>query len=61
MRVADHVIEISETLLHEHDGPVLELALREFDGRGIHVPRSRVLRPREDHLAERFEVFRGVG
>ena len=54
----DLKIEISHELLRERDGPVLEHALKRFDGRKITVPRKVLLRPREDYLEERYERFR---
>jgi len=57
----DRVIEIAPGLMAEHDGPVLEQAIKGFDRKEIRVPRSTVLRPREEYLEERYEAFRRVG
>ncbi|HEY6067098.1 MAG TPA: HNH endonuclease [Gaiellaceae bacterium] len=52
----DYEVRISERLLHDEDGPMLEL-LKTFDGRLIHVPRRADWRPDRDRLAVRFERF----
>jgi len=57
----DHEIEIAPRLMKEHDGPVLEQALKGFHGRSIQVPRKRELWPRSEYLEERFEAFRMAG
>ncbi len=54
----DLVVEIAPKLMKEHDGPVLEQAIKGFDKKKVQVPRRRVLRPREDYLDERYELFR---
>ena len=56
----DTVVEISHKLLRERDGPVLERALKAFDGERLRVPRRRLLRPRADYLEMRFELFRAA-
>ncbi|MGH9366469.1 MAG: HNH endonuclease, partial [Thermoanaerobaculia bacterium] len=58
----DYRIEISERLLLEHDGPMLEHGLREFHRRELLVvPRHEELRPNREFLAERYELFRKAG
>ncbi|MBW2253692.1 MAG: HNH endonuclease [Deltaproteobacteria bacterium] len=57
----DRGIEIAPRLMKEHDGPVLEQALKGFHGRSIWVPRRMHLRPRMEYLEERFEGFRMAG
>ena len=49
---------ISEALLETDDGPPLEHGLKGFDGKVIHVPKRKVLRPRPEYLEERCAVFR---
>lgn len=57
----DYRIEISERLLLEHDGPMLQHGLREFHRRELLVvPRHEELRPNREYLAERYEMFRKV-
>jgi len=41
----DHAIEIAPRLMDEHDGPVLEQALKGFHGGRIHVPRKKIMWP----------------
>jgi len=54
----DLKIEIREDLLREKDGPMLIHGLQGFQGRRIHVPGARRLRPAEELLEERYERFR---
>lgn len=57
----DRVIQVSERLLHEHDGPVLEYGIKRFQGQVIRVPSRAVDRPGEEYLEERWERFRKAG
>ena len=52
----DYETRVSPRLLEDDDGPMLEL-LKGFHGQPIHLPRSPVLRPDRERLAERFERF----
>ena len=52
-------MHVSEQLLCQQDGPVVE-ALKSFNGEVIHLPRRARDRPDRDRLAERFEIFRSV-
>ena len=45
-------------ILNEKDGPMLQHGLQGFQGKTIPRPTSRVLWPRPDFLAERYEEFR---
>ncbi len=54
----DLVIEVRRDILDEADGPMLRFGLQGFHGELIHAPRLAGLRPSEDFLAERFELFR---
>jgi putative restriction endonuclease len=54
----DRVVEIRLDILRESDGPMLQHGLQGFQGRQIHIPRSKHLWPRTDLLAERYETFR---
>ena len=54
----DLKIEIREDLLREKDGPMLIHGLQGFQGRRIHVPGARRLRPAKELLEERYEQFR---
>lgn len=57
----DLVIEVRRDVLDESDGPMLLHGLQGFHGGRIHTPRSAALRPSEDFLAERFNLFRRAG
>jgi putative restriction endonuclease len=52
----DYEVRISERLLLDEDGPLLEL-LKTFDRRPIHVPRRTDWKPDRERLAVRFERF----
>lgn len=54
----DHRIHISERLLEQHDGPMLELGLKALKGQLIRMPREDLMKPDPDRLAVRFERFR---
>jgi putative restriction endonuclease len=54
----DLVVEVRLDILHEVDGPMLKYGLQEMRGRTIDVPHSGRLRPREEFLEERFDIFR---
>jgi putative restriction endonuclease len=55
----DYCLHVSEQLLSQQDGPVLE-ALKSLNGEVIHLPRRERDRPDRDRLAARFEIFRSV-
>jgi len=54
----DLVVHVASAILHEPDGPVLRHGLQDFHGARIRVPRSAVLRPNREFLAERKEWFK---
>ena len=54
----DFVVEVRMDILNEKDGPMLQHGLQGFQGKTILRPTSRVLWPRPDFLAERYEEFR---
>ena len=47
--------------MDEADGPMLRHGLQGGGGAQIHAPRAAGLRPAQEYLAERFEVFRKAG
>lgn len=49
-------VHVSERLLHDEDGPMLDL-LKTFDGRPIYVPRRAEWRPDRERLATRYDRF----
>jgi putative restriction endonuclease len=57
----DLILEVRRDIMDEADGPMLRHGLQGFDGLRIRAPRAAGLRPAEDFLAERFEVFRKAG
>jgi putative restriction endonuclease len=52
----DYEVHVSERLLEDEDGPMLEL-LKTFDKNSIYVPRKAELRPDRERLAVRYERF----
>ena len=54
----DFIVEVRADSLTEKDGPMLQHSLQGFQGTIILRPGSRVLWPRSDFLAERYEEFR---
>jgi hypothetical protein len=54
------VVHISERLLREHDGPMLNAGLQGFHGSAIAQPRWVANRPDPARLGVRFEQFRAV-
>jgi putative restriction endonuclease len=58
----DLVVEVARRLMDQHDGPVLEQAIKGFDRKKLRVlPSRKVLRPRTDYLEERYQQFRKAG
>jgi len=53
----DGQIQIAPRVLDQHDGPTLEMAIKEYHDHKIHFPRHAEDRPNRDYLAERFEQF----
>jgi len=51
-------IHVADKLLEIHDGPFLELGLKQIDGTQIGMPRRPEDRPDRDRLALRFEQFK---
>ncbi|OGR43893.1 MAG: hypothetical protein A2X28_03995 [Elusimicrobia bacterium GWA2_56_46] len=54
----DFKVEIREDVLKEKDGPMLHHGLQEFNNTKIHVPPKYLLRPKQEFLAERYQMFR---
>jgi putative restriction endonuclease len=52
----DYEVRVSERLLHDEDGPMLEL-LKTFDRNSIYVPRRTEWKPDRERLAARYERF----
>lgn len=55
----DYGIHISDRLLHQKDGPLLE-ALKGLDHGTLHLPARLKDRPDRDRLAMRYEIFRAA-
>ena len=53
---ADHRVHVSERLLDEEDGPMLDV-LKGFHGQPIVLPTRRTWQPAPERLAQRFEQF----
>jgi putative restriction endonuclease len=57
----DHVVEIRNDILDEHDGPMLRHGLQDLHGGRISLPRRRGDHPDRARLEERYEEFRSAG
>lgn len=55
----DYRLHVSERLLVQHDGPILE-ALKRLNGGTIHLPSRIKDHPDRDRLAQRFERFQAA-
>lgn len=55
----DYRLHVSEQLMSQQDGPVLD-ALKSLNGTVIHLPDRKRDHPDRDRLAARFEIFRSV-
>jgi len=53
----DYTIHIRQDVLQEEDGPMLLHGLQELHGSRIILPKTELLRPNRDYLAERFGRF----
>jgi putative restriction endonuclease len=53
----DFRVHVSDRLLEIHDGPFLELGLKQIDGTSIRLPQRAEDRPDRSRLALRFEQF----
>ena len=53
----DYNIHISDKLLLQHDGPLLE-SIKQLNGSRIHLPVRQKDHPDRDRLAQRFELFK---
>ena len=54
----DFGIHVADRLLEIHDGPFLEIGLKQIAGTRIELPRRREDHPDRDRLALRFEQFK---
>ena len=54
----DYRIHISEKLLELHDGPILELGIKEMDKHLIKTPRDEAKKPDKERLERRFMEFK---
>ena len=55
----DFKLHVSEQLMVQQDGPVLE-SLKALKGSLIHLPKRKIDYPDRDRLAARFEIFKSV-
>lgn len=55
----DYRLHVSDQLMSQNDGPVLE-ALKALHGQVLHLPQRERDRPDRDRLAQRFEIYRSV-
>jgi putative restriction endonuclease len=56
----DYKLSVREDILHEIDGPMLEVGLKAIEGQLINLPKRKTNYPDRDRLAKRFEDFRKV-
>ena len=56
----DYRLHVSDRLLDQDDGPMLQ-ALKQLDGSGLHLPSRSRDYPDRDRLYRRFETFRKAG
>ena len=54
----DYKIEVRPDILREHDGPTLVHAIQALHGQLIFIPKNVALRPDQNLLAMRYELFR---
>lgn len=54
-------LELKLDVLEDADGPMLEHGLKGFDGKSLHIPKARRLRPDPLLIEERYEMFRKAG
>jgi putative restriction endonuclease len=55
----DFRIHVSEKLLIQNDGPLLE-SIKQLNRQPIHLPKRKQDHPDRDRLAQRFEIFKKV-
>jgi len=55
----DYRIHVSDKLLNQNDGPLLE-SIKQLDQQLIHLPSRKQDHPDRNRLAQRFEVFKKV-
>ena len=55
----DYRLHVSERLLEQHDGPMLE-ALKQLNGGTMHLPSRDQDRPDRERLALRFGLFKSA-
>lgn len=55
----DYRLHVSDRLLGQHDGPMLE-ALKRLNGGTIRLPHRKKDYPDRDRLAERFRLFKAA-
>ncbi len=56
----DYKLSVREDILHEVDGPMLEVGLKSIEGQQINLPKRIEDRPDRDRLAMRYEEFKKV-
>jgi putative restriction endonuclease len=54
---SDFKIHVSDEVMAETDGPLLEESIKGLNGRKLIVPSRKALHPNKEHLAARFEEF----
>ena len=54
----DLKVEVREDVLKEEDGPMLHHGLQNFNNAPVWIPRRDTLRPKQEFLEERYQMFR---
>ena len=57
----DMVIEVSQKVLLEVDGPMLVHGLQGFNNTTLRLPTHKLDHPKSEFLEERYELFRAAG
>jgi putative restriction endonuclease len=57
----DYTVEVRQSILDEHDGPMLRHGLQGVHNQRIWTPRSPALKPDRDRLEQGYEMCRKVG
>lgn len=53
----DRVVHVSESILAEVDGPMLQHGIKEMNGRELWIPSAKAHKPDEARLSRRFDQF----
>lgn len=57
----DFKVHVREDILQEIDGPMLKYGIQAMHGNNLILPRSTNLKPKQEWLEERYEIFKKIG